>query len=222
MACNISFEIQHRLKSHNICLPRNWPLFSWFPAVKGEIESRDVCLDLTWGREIELTFKALCLSCVFSCACELDLAHENRTVNYIYKEHSSVGFNFMQNALPLKCRTIPDENHMLCFRSWSPAWNVFVVKQLHLETPYTSLISIDPPVNSGWFLQQRNEAFYFHSGMLVSMRTMSIFHMTSLKHHPGDGSCKHCGALNTRQVVLLFTVCSGHVPSLFFHMVQLL
>ncbi len=45
--------------------------------------------------------------------------------------------------------------------------------------------------------------------------------MTRLMGLCGDGICKHCGALNTLQVELLFTVCSGHVPSLFFHMAEL-
>lgn len=50
--------------------------------------------------------------------------------------------------------------------------------------------------------------------------SMYILHMTRLMGLCGDGICKHRGALNTLQVVFLFTVCSRHVPSLFFHMVE--
>lgn len=64
-----------------------------------------------------------------------------------------------------------------------------------------------------------NEPFYY--GSTLSISTYCIYcTLTRLIGLRRDGICKHCGALNTLQVVFMFTVCSGHVPSLFFHMVE--
>lgn len=64
-----------------------------------------------------------------------------------------------------------------------------------------------------------NEPFYYGSTMSISTYCICCT-LTRLIGLRRDGICKHCGALNTLQVVFLFTVCSGHVPSLFFHMVE--